>query len=41
MPILTLEELIVSLIDLNYTAEEISYMPVNVMYDIIYNQIAA
>ena len=41
MPVLTLEEIIVSLFDLNYTAEEISCMPVNVMYDIIYNQIAA
>ena len=41
MPILTLEEMIVALIDLNYTAEQISCMPVNVMYDVVYQQIQA
>lgn len=41
MPILTLEQMIIALIDLNYTPKQISCMPVNVMYDIVYQQIQA
>lgn len=41
MPILTLEQMIVALFDLNYTAEQISCMPVDFMYNIVYNQIQA
>lgn len=41
MPILTLEQMIIALIDLNYTAEQISCMPVDFMYNVVYNQIQA
>lgn len=40
MPILTLEQMIIALIDLNYSALEISRMSTNDMYRIVYNNIS-
>lgn len=41
MPVLTIEQIVIALIDLNYTAEQISCMPVEFIYKAIYNQIQA
>lgn len=41
MPILTIEQMIIALIDLNYTPKQISCMPTDIMYNIVYNQIFA
>lgn len=41
MPILTLEQMIIALIDLNYTPKQISCMSVDFMYNAVYNQIQA
>lgn len=41
MPVLTIEQMIIALIDLNYTPKQISCMPIDFMYNAVYNQIAA
>lgn len=41
MPILTIEQMIIALIDLNYTPKQISCMSVDFMYNVVYNQIQA
>lgn len=41
MPVLTLADLIIALIDLNYTPKQISCMSVDFMYNAVYNQIQA
>ena len=41
MPVLTIEQIVIALIDLNYTAEQISCMPIEFIYNAIYNQIQA
>ena len=40
MPILTLADMIITLIDLNYSALDISRMSTDDMYNIVYNQIS-
>ena len=40
MPILTLADMIITLIDLNYSALYISRMSTDDMYNIVYNQIS-
>lgn len=40
MPILTVAEMIVALIDLNYSAKDIHNMSVDDMYRIVYAQIS-
>jgi len=40
MPIMTLEQLIIALIDLNYSAREISRMSTNDMYYLVYNEVS-
>ena len=40
MPVLSLADMIIALIDLNYSAVEISHMSTNDMYRIVYNNIS-